>query len=146
MRTCTWSLCAVAALALLIPSSGAMAADEPVPPPPGEVINVTGFEDAAEPAIENCTALLDDPLFDVECPTLREAVMYANSSAVPSMDTIRLSAGTYTLTTTGADEDFPSCEGLPTPTEENPPDFTNEPDASIGDLDITQTMIIQCAG
>ena len=140
---CSWPICAVAALALLIPTTGAMAADEPVPPPPGDVINVTGFDDAAEPAIENCTQLLDDPEFDIECPTLREAVMYANSSAEPSMDTIMLSEGTYTLTTMGADEEFLPCEIDPS---ETAPEFTNIPDASIGDLDITESLIIQGAG
>jgi hypothetical protein len=122
-----------------------MAADEPEPPPAGEIIKVLGFGDAAVPDVLNCMASAD-PDFDIECPTLREAVMYANSSAEPSMDTIMLSAGTYTLTTTGADEVFPSCEDLPTPTEQNPPEFTNVPDASIGDLDITESLIIQGAG
>jgi len=120
----------------------AMAAElPPVPPPAGETINVTGFEDTDVPDVQNCIASAD-PAYDIECPTLREAVMYANGSLLPSMDTINLPAGTYTLATVGTDEVFAACvDG-----DANAPAVTNTPDASIGDLDITDSVIINGAG
>jgi hypothetical protein len=142
MNTRTWKLGTLLALAVFIPVTTATAADEPpVPPPAGETITVTGFADTAAPDTLNCMPSAD-PAFDIECPTLREAVMYANSSAEPSLDTIMLSKGTYTLTTTGADEIFAGCEDGANAA----PVVTNEPDASVGDLDITDSLIIQGAG
>ena len=74
----------------------------------------------------------------VECPTLREAVVFANTNATldgaPTIDTIVLPAGTYTLSTLGLDETFLPAEG------ENPPTLTNTPDAAIGDLDISEPL------
>jgi hypothetical protein len=120
----------------------AMAVEEPpVPPPAGETINVTGFADTAEPDVQNCMASAD-LAYDIECPTLREAVMYANGSLLPSMDTINLPAGTYTLSTVGVDEVFAACvDG-----DADAPAVTNIPDAGTGDLDITDSVIINGAG
>jgi len=121
-----------------------MAAEEPpVPPPAGEVISVTTFDDTAEPDVINNCVPSANPAYDIECPTLREAVMYANGSEVPSMDTIMLSAGTYTLTATGHDETFAECE---VPGQPDAPAVTNVPNAGIGDLDITDSLIIKGAG
>jgi hypothetical protein len=99
--------------------------------------------------VENCVPAAN-PAFDIDCPTLREAVLYANANrfdpadpAIPApQDTINLATGTYTLTTAGADETFAPCENG---TEDKPP-VTNTPDASIGDLDITDSLVIQGAG
>jgi hypothetical protein len=127
-------------------------ADElpPVPPDPasGEIINVTGFADTDLPNVENCVPAVN-PAF-IDCPTLREAVLYANANrfdpadpAIPApQDTINLAAGTYTLTTAGADETFAPCNNG----DETGPPVTNTPDASIGDLDITDHLIIQGTG
>jgi hypothetical protein len=128
-------------------------ADElpPVPPDPalGEIINVTGFADTDLPDVENCVPSAN-PAFDLDCPTLREAVLYANENrfdpadpAIPApQDTINLAAGTYTLTTAGADETFAPCVNG----AETGPPVTNTPDAGIGDLDITDSLIIQGRG
>jgi hypothetical protein len=55
----------------------------------------------------NCSGI--DPL---DCPTLRESVIFANgntdSGGSQTRNTIVIPAGTYTLTTTGADETFAS--------------------------------------
>lgn len=132
------------AVALSVTAVLAMAAEEPpVPPPAGEVISVTTFDDTAEPDVINNCVPSANPAYDIECPTLREAVMYANGSEVPSMDTIMLSAGTYTLTATGHDETFAECE---VPGQPDAPAVTNVPNAGIGDLDITDSLIIKGAG
>jgi hypothetical protein len=94
-----------------------VAAEElsPVPPDPAscEIINVTGLADTDLPDVENCVPTTN-PAFDIDCPTLREAVLYAIASrfdpadralAAPQ-DTINLGAGTYILTNAGADETF----------------------------------------
>jgi hypothetical protein len=136
---------ALGALIMGITAVMAIAAEEPpVPPPAGEVINVTGVIEPIEPDVLNCGPSLANPL-EVDCPTLREAVMYANANRKdlePTQDTINLPAGTYTLTIAGADETFAACvDGAA-----NPPVVTNTPDASVGDLDITDSLIINGAG
>ena len=136
---------ALGALALGLGVATACAEEPPpAPPPAGETINVTGFVDTAAPdALNNCVASVN-PAFDIDCPTLREAVIYANDNRVdpPTRDIINLAAGTYTLTTAGADELFaPSQDCAATN-----PTVTNSPDASIGDLDITDSLTINGAG
>ena len=116
-------------------------ADTPVPPGPGVTIDVTGVAEPTSPDPDaNCTGT--DP---VTCPTLREAIMFANGNAATdgtqTQDTIMLPEGTYLLTIEGADETF---EASGDPMVE--PTVTNAPDASIGDLDITESLIIEGAG
>ena len=116
-------------------------ADEPVPPGPGVTINVAGVDEPSSPDPDtNCTGT--DP---VTCATLREAIMFANGNTATdgtqTQDTIVLPEGTYTLTIEGLDETFEPGE-LP----EDPPIVTNEPDAAVGDLDITESIIIEGAG
>ena len=116
-------------------------ADEPVPPGPGVIINVAGLDEPSSPDPDtNCTGT--DP---VTCATLREAIMFANGNTATdgtqTQDTIFLPEGTYTLTIEGLDETFEPGE-LP----EDPPIVTNEPDAAVGDLDITESIIIEGAG
>lgn len=116
-------------------------ADEPVPPGPGVTINVAGVDEPSSPDPDtNCTGT--DP---VTCATLREAIMFANGNTATdgtqTQDTIVLPEGTYTLTIEGLDEIFEPGE-LP----EDPPMVANEPDAAVGDLDITESIIIEGAG
>ncbi|MBT8452657.1 MAG: DUF11 domain-containing protein, partial [Deltaproteobacteria bacterium] len=116
-------------------------ADVPVPPGPGVTIDVAGVGEPSSPDPDtNCTGT--DP---VSCATLREAIMFANANTATdgtqTQDTIVLPAGTYSLTIEGLDETF---EAGATP--EDPPTVLNEPDASIGDLDITESLIIEGAG
>lgn len=116
-------------------------ADVPVPPGPGVTIDVAGVGEPSSPDPDtNCTGT--DP---VTCPTLREAIMFANGNTATdgtqTQDTIVLPAGTYLLTIEGADETFePSGDPMVEP------EVTNAPDASIGDLDITESVLIQGAG
>jgi len=116
-------------------------ADEPVPPGPGVVINVTGVDEPSSPDPDaNCTGT--DP---VSCASLREAIMFANgntaSDGTQTQDTIVLPEGTYTLTIEGLDETFEPGSG-----PEEAPVVNNEPDAAVGDLDITESLIIEGAG
>ncbi|MBW2588542.1 MAG: hypothetical protein JRD92_16620, partial [Deltaproteobacteria bacterium] len=71
--------------------------------------------------------------------------MFANGNAATdgtqTQDTIMVPEGTYVLTIEGADETF---EASGDPMVE--PTVTNAPDASIGDLDITESVIIVGAG
>ncbi len=71
--------------------------------------------------------------------------MFANGNTATdgtqTQDTIVLPEGTYLLTIEGADEIF---EPVSDPSEA--PAVTNAPDASIGDLDLTESVIIQGAG
>ena len=117
------------------------AADVPVPPGPGVTIDVAGTGEPSSPDPDtNCTGT--DP---VTCATLREAIMFANANTgtdgTQTQDTIVLPAGTYSLTIEGLDETFE-----PGAMPEDPPTVLNEPDASIGDLDITESLIIEGAG
>jgi hypothetical protein len=78
--------------------AGPALADEPIPPGPGVIINVTGFDEPSSPSPEaNCTGT--DP---VTCATLREAIMFANGNTgtegAQTEDTIVLPEGTYNLT------------------------------------------------
>jgi uncharacterized repeat protein (TIGR01451 family)/MYXO-CTERM domain-containing protein len=105
------------------------------------IINVAGLDEPSSPDPDtNCTGT--DP---VTCATLREAIMFANGNTATdgtqTQDTIVLPEGTYTLTIEGLDETFEPGE-LP----EDPPIVTNEPDAAVGDLDITESIIIEGAG
>ena len=116
-------------------------ADTPVPPGPGVTIDVTGVAEPTSPDPDaNCTGT--DP---VTCPTLREAIMFANGNAAPdgtqTQDTIILPEGTYVLTIEGADERFD-----PVSNPDEAPGVTNAPDAAVGDLDLTESVIIQGAG
>jgi len=116
-------------------------ADVPVPPGPGVTIDVAGVEEPSTPDPDtNCTGT--DP---VTCATLREAIMFANSNTAEdgtqTKDTIVLPAGTYSLTIEGLDETFEPGQG---PMDE--PTVLNEPDAAIGDLDITESVNIVGAG
>ena len=116
-------------------------ADTPVPPGPGVTIDVTGVAEPTSPDPDaNCTGT--DP---VTCPSLREAIMFANGNAATdgtqTQDTIVLPEGTYVLTIEGADETF---EPGARPDEQ--PVVTNGPDAAVGDLDLTESVIIQGAG
>jgi len=116
-------------------------ADTPVPPGPGVTIDVTGVNEpsSADPDV-NCTGT--DP---VTCPTLREAIMFANGNTATdgtqTQDTIVLPAGIYVLSIEGADETFD-----PGGSPDEVPVVTNAPDASVGDLDLTESVIIQGAG
>jgi uncharacterized repeat protein (TIGR01451 family) len=71
--------------------------------------------------------------------------MFANGNTATdgtqTQDTIVLPEGTYLLTIEGADETF---EPVSDPGEA--PAVTNAPDASMGDLDLTESVIIQGAG
>mgnify|MGYP003572427025 FL=1 len=80
-----------------------VSADEPVPPGPGVIINVTGVEEPSSPDPDaNCTGT--DP---VSCASLREAIMFANGNTATdgtqTQDTIVLPEGTYTQTIGGLD-------------------------------------------
>ena len=121
--------------------AGTALADTPVPPGPGVVIDVTGVDEPASPDPDNnCTGT--DP---VTCPTLREAIMFANGNTATdgtqTQDTIVLPEGTYVLTIEGADETFD-----PVGNPDEAPAVTNAPDASVGDLDLTESVIIEGAG
>ena len=72
----------------------------------------------------------------VSCPTLRSAIRYANETS-PDPDTITLSAGTYTLSIDGVDETWTGSG-----TEADPYQAVITPNASIGDLDITDSVTI----
>ena len=116
-------------------------ADEPVPPGPGVTITVAGMDEPSSPDPDaNCMGT--DP---VTCASLREAVMFANGNTAEdgtqTQDTIILPAGTYVLTIEGADETFE-----PVGDPEEAPAVTNAPDAGIGDLDLTESVLIEGAG
>ena len=116
-------------------------ADEPVPPGPGVTIDVAGVDEPSSPDPEaNCTGT--DP---VTCATLREAIMFANGNTgtdgTQTQDVIVLPEGTYVLTIEGLDETFE-----PGATPDDLPTVLNEPDASVGDLDITESIVIEGAG
>lgn len=72
----------------------------------------------------------------VSCPSLRAAIRYANETSNEA-DTITLGAGTYTLSIDGVDEDWSGAG-----TEENPYVAVITPDATMGDLDITDSLTI----
>ena len=77
--------------------AGSALADTPVPPGPGVIIDVTGVAEPSSPDPENnCTGT--DP---VTCPSLREAIMFANGNTATdgtqTQDTIVLPEGTYVL-------------------------------------------------
>ena len=139
MRNPTWWIGPALGLGLLwaFPAS----ADEPIPPGPGVTIDVVGVEEPSSPDPDN-NCMGTDP---VTCATLREAIMFANANTAEggtqTQDTIVLPAGTYTLTIEGLDETFEPGES-----PEESPTVLNEPDASIGDLDITESLIIEGAG
>jgi uncharacterized repeat protein (TIGR01451 family) len=139
MRNPTWWIGPALGLGLLwaFPAS----ADEPIPPGPGVTIDVVGVEEPSSPDPDN-NCMGTDP---VTCATLREAIMFANANTATdgtqTQDTIVLPAGTYSLTIEGLDETFE-----PGANPEDRPTVLNEPDASIGDLDITESVIIEGAG
>ncbi len=110
----TGSVFVLSALAL----SGSLYADVPTPLDPGETINVTGTADAAPTSCSGTGP--------VSCPTLRDAVVYANGNGngATKYDIINLPAGTYTLTVAG----------------------TGEAAAADGDLDINEPVNIVGAG
>lgn len=101
----------VSVMALVM--NGVVQADLPTPLTEGETLNVTGFADATP---TSCT-----PGMPVLCPTLRDAVVFANNNANPAeYDIIQLDPGTYTLSIADATED----------------------NSASGDLDITQPVNI----
>ena len=120
--------------------AGTALADTPVPPGPGVLIDVTGVEEPSSPDPANCSGT--DP---VTCPSLRDAIMFANGNTATdgtqTQDTIMLPEGIYVLTIEGADETFD-----PVGDPEEAPGVTNAPDAGVGDLDLTESVIIQGAG
>jgi len=121
--------------------AGSALADTPVPPDPGVVIDVTGVAEPSSPDPENnCTGT--DP---VTCSSLREAIMFSNGNTATdgtqTQDTIMLPEGTYVLTIEGADETFD-----PVGNPDEAPAVTNAPDAGLGDLDLTESVIIEGAG
>ena len=121
--------------------AGSALADTPVPPGPGVIIDVTGVAEPSSPDPDNnCTGT--DP---VTCPSLREAIMFANGNTAmdgtQTQDTIMLPEGTYVLTIEGADETFD-----PVGDPDEAPGVTNAPDAGVGDLDLTESVIIEGAG
>lgn len=75
----------------------------------------------------------------VSCPSLRAAVRYANDISAEA-DTITLAAGTYTLSIDGVDEDWGGAG-----TEADPYVAVIEADATIGDLDIVDSLTIKGA-
>ena len=93
-------------------------------------ITVAGTADTADPP-GMCTGTAP-----VSCPSLRAAIRYANETS-PDPDTISLAAGTYTLSLDGVDEDW-SGEG----SEADPYIADITPDATLGDLDITDSLTI----
>jgi uncharacterized repeat protein (TIGR01451 family) len=96
-------------------------------------ITVSGMTDTAD-GPEVCVA--GDP---ISCPSLRSAIRYANETS-PDPDTITLSEGTYILSIDGVDESWTG-DG----TEINPYVAVINPDATIGDLDITDSLTINGA-
>lgn len=93
-------------------------------------ITVLGTADTADPPTM-CTVAAT-----VSCPSLRAAIRYANETSVGA-DTITLSAGNYTLSLAGVDETWGG-----TGTVEDPYVAVITPDASQGDLDITDSLTI----
>ena len=93
-------------------------------------ITVAGLADTAD-APDVCT--VGPP---VSCPSLRAAIRYANETS-PDADTITLAAGTYTLSLDGVDE---SWTGAGNEADPYVADIT--PDATMGDLDITDSLTI----
>lgn len=93
-------------------------------------ITVADFVDTSD-APEVCTA--GPP---VSCPSLRTAIRYANQVS-PDPDVITLGTGTYILSLDGVDESW-SGEG----TEGDPYVAVITPDATVGDLDITDSLVI----
>ena len=96
-------------------------------------ITVTGTTDTAD-APNMCTVAAT-----VDCPSLRSAIRYANGTTADP-DTITLSAGTYTLSLDGVDETW---SGAGTTGDPYIADIT--PDATQGDLDITDSLTINGA-
>jgi uncharacterized repeat protein (TIGR01451 family) len=87
--------------ALSLALGGVALADVAPPLTEGETIEVAGTDDTATANANNCTVGVT-----VTCPTLRDAIVYANSNANPtSYDIINLGAGVHTLTTAGTAED-----------------------------------------
>ncbi|WP_455212854.1 choice-of-anchor Q domain-containing protein [Kaarinaea lacus] len=93
-------------------------------------ITVTGTTDTAD-APDMCTGAAT-----VSCPSLRAAIRYANETS-PDPDTITLPAGTYTLSIDGVDETW-SGTGI----ETDPYVAVITPDATQGDLDITDSLTV----
>ena len=93
-------------------------------------ITVAGFADTTD-APNVCTA--GPP---VSCPSLRTAIRYANETSADA-DVITLGAGTYTLSIDGVDETWTG-----TGTEVDPYVADITPDATQGDLDITDSLTI----
>jgi uncharacterized repeat protein (TIGR01451 family) len=93
-------------------------------------ITVTGTADTAD-GPDTCAVATT-----VSCPSLRSAIRYANETS-PDPDTITLSAGTYTLSIDGVDETWAGAG-----TEADPYVAVITPDATIGDLDITDSLTI----
>jgi uncharacterized repeat protein (TIGR01451 family) len=93
-------------------------------------IEVTGFSDGTDSCVDTT-----DP---VSCPSLRSAIIYANETS--GADTVTLNAGEYVLSIAGVDETW---TGTGTATDPYVPSIT--PDASKGDLDITDSITVNGA-
>jgi len=93
-------------------------------------IEVTGFTDGTDPCVDTTSP--------VSCPSLRSAVIYANNTS--GADTVNLKAGEYMLSIGGVDETW---TGTGTTNDPYVPSIT--PDATKGDLDITDSVTINGA-
>lgn len=93
-------------------------------------ITVSGTADTAD-GPDTCVGATP-----VSCPSLRAAIRYANETS-PDPDAITLPAGTYTLSIDGVDETWSG-----TGSEEDPYVAVITPDATQGDLDITDSLTI----
>ncbi|WP_455375711.1 choice-of-anchor Q domain-containing protein [Kaarinaea lacus] len=101
-------------------------------------ITVTGLTDAVDAAGSD-PAVVCTGAAPVSCANLRSAIRYANEVS-PDPDVITLPAGTYTLSLDGVDETWSGAG-----TEADPYVADIIPDATQGDLDITDSLTINGA-
>ena len=101
-------------------------------------ITVTGLTDAVDAAGSD-PAVVCTGAAPVSCANLRSAIRYANEIS-PDPDVITLPAGTYTLSLDGVDEAWSGAG-----TEADPYVADIIPDATQGDLDITDSLTINGA-
>lgn len=101
-------------------------------------ITVTGLTDAVDAAGSD-PAVVCTGAAPVSCANLRSAIRYANEVS-PDPDVITLPAGTYTLSLDGVDETW---SGMGTEADPYVADII--PDATQGDLDITDSLTINGA-
>jgi uncharacterized repeat protein (TIGR01451 family) len=93
-------------------------------------IEVTGFTDGTDACVETTTP--------ISCPSLRSAIIYANGAS--GADTLTLKSGEYVLSIAGVDETWTG-----TGMAEDPYVPSISPDATKGDLDITDSITVEGA-